>query len=142
MKAKALVVIITLCLFTLFLGACGSPACGDANWQDITWKLQSYGYPGDPQAVIGNGITLRFVSIDKSFNGTSGCNQYSGSYTISRSCVLKLSAISSTLMACLDNNLMQQEQTYLGIIKDAGKLEITGGEMHITCGAKVLIFTP
>lgn len=136
---RALSLLMAFLLLALLPAACASKACGDAEWQDVAWKLKSYGDPGSLQAVNGN-ITLRFDEAKKTLNGSSGCNQYFGDYTVSN-CVLKVSNIGATLMACTDGNLMQQEQTYLNLLKDAGKVEIKGGELRVTCGEKLLVFT-
>jgi heat shock protein HslJ len=128
-------------LFTFFIGACAKPACGNAEWQDVTWKLKSYGNPSNLQTVIGSGITLEFVSKDKSVIGTTGINGYGGKFTVNRDCILSISNMAWTLIGSLDANLTKQENDYLKLLQTTGKIEVTNGELNITCGQSLLVFT-
>jgi len=133
--------------FILLLGfwglSCAKPVCGDAEWQNVTWKLKSYGILGNMMDMVSNSnITLIFSSKDKNFNGTSLCNSYGGDYAINaRTCTLTLSNMFQTERACLDQSLMAIEQTYLNMIQNAGKIEVIGGELNITCGQNLLVFS-
>jgi len=139
MRVTLACLLTMICLCPLFLGACAPPTCGDADWQDITWKLQSYGAPAALKNVIGS-VTLTFVSKEKAVNGSGGCNHYFGDYTISRDCVLTITQLGSTEMACLAEGVMAQEQTYYNLLQDAGKIEVKDGELRITCGDGLLVF--
>jgi len=141
MKVPLASLFTAICLCALLLGACAPPACGDADWQDVSWKLQAYGDPAALNNVIGNGITLTFVSKAKALNGSGGCNHYFGSYTVSRDCVLTITQLGSTEMACLAEGIMAQEQAYYNLLQDADKLAVKNGELRITCGNELLIFT-
>jgi heat shock protein HslJ len=128
-------------LFVFFTGACAKPACGNAEWQDVTWKLKSYGNPNNLQTVIGIGITLEFVSKDKSFSGNTGINGYHGTFTVNRDCTLSISNMTWTLVGSLDANLTKQESDYLKLLQTTGKIEVTNGELNIICGQNLLVFT-
>ena len=128
-------------LFTFFTGACAKPACGNAEWQDVTWKLKSYGNPNNLQTVIGSGITLKFVSKDKSVSGNTGINGYGGTFTVNRDCTLSISNMAWTLIGSLDANLTKQENDYLKLLQTTGKIEVTNGELNITCGQSLMVFT-
>ena len=142
MRLKLSLTPVVLLAISLLLGACAKPTCGDGEWQDISWKLKSYGTTDNLQPVLGNAnITLQFSSSDKEINGSGGCNHYFGSYTIKSNCELKISGLGATEMACLDSALMQQEQEYFDLLQNAGKIEAKDGELRITCGNEVLVYT-
>jgi heat shock protein HslJ len=128
-------------LFTFFIGACAKPACGDAEWQDVTWKLKSYGNPNSLQTVIGSGITLEFVSKDKSVSGNTGINEYSGTFTVNKDCILSISNMAWTLIGSLDTDLTKQENDYLKLLQSTDKIQVTNGELNINCGQGLLVFT-
>ena len=143
MRLKLSLMLIVLLAISLLPGACDKPTCGDGEWQNIAWKLKSYGTTDNLQPVLGNAnITLQFNSNDEEVNGSGGCNHYFGSYTInSRNCELKISGLGATEMACLDAALMQQEQKYFSLLQTAGKIEVKNGELRINCGNEVLVYT-
>lgn len=75
---------------------------------DATWVLLSL--DGEPLA-LNSEITLTF-DADNGVSGNSGCNSYGGGYTLEGD-TLTFGALFSTLMACMDESLMEQEQAYL-----------------------------
>jgi heat shock protein HslJ len=136
--------LFSLCLillFTLLTGACAKPACNGAEWQDVTWKLKSYGNPNNLQTVIGSGITIKFVSKDKSVSGNTGINEYGGTFTLNPDCTLSISNMAWTLVGSLDPNLTSQENDYLKLLQTTDKIEIINGELNINCGQGLLVFT-
>jgi heat shock protein HslJ len=142
MRLKLSLVLLLLLAFSLLPGACTKTTCGDSEWQNISWKLKSYGLAGNLQPVLGNAnITLQFNSSDKEINGSGGCNHYFGSYTIKSNCELKILGLGATEMACSDSALMIQEQKYFGLLQNADKIEIKGGELYITSNNEVLVYT-
>ncbi|MDO9334163.1 MAG: META domain-containing protein [Dehalococcoidales bacterium] len=143
MRLKLSLALVVLLAISLLPGACAKPTCGDGEWQDILWKLKSYGTAENLQPVLGNAsITLQFNSSDKEISGSGGCNHYFGNYTINNSnCELKIPGLGATEMACLDSALMQQEQKYFGLLQTAGKIEVKDGELRITCDNEVLVYT-
>jgi len=141
MRLKLSLAVVVLLVLNLLLGACSKTTCDDGEWQDILWKLKSYGPADNLQPVLGNAnITLQFDSSDKQVSGSGGCNHYFGSYTVKSNCELQISGLGATEMACLDSALMQQEQRYFGLLQNAGKIEIKDGVLHITCDDEVLVY--
>jgi heat shock protein HslJ len=142
MRFKLSLVLVMLLALSLLLGACTKTTCDDGEWQDILWKLKSYGLADNLQPVLGNSnITLQFDSNDKEVSGSGGCNHYFGSYAVKSNCELQISGLGATEMACLDLALMQQEQRYFGLLQNAGKIEIKNGELRITSKDEVLVYT-
>ncbi len=137
---KLLMAAMSAIMCLVFTG-CARGACG-GEFEDIHWKLKSYGTPGTLQPVQGNDdITLNFESEEKQINGSGGCNSYFGSYSIDSNCRLKITELGATEMACLDPILMQQEQNYFNILQDAESIQVEGEELHISGSSGVLVYT-
>ncbi|MEW5957135.1 MAG: META domain-containing protein [Chloroflexota bacterium] len=99
------------------------------NLANTRWVLESFGAPGAETPVIaGSNITLEF-GADGQAGGSGGCNSYGGSYQVQDK-TLSFSQIASTLMACADASMMQQEQQYLEALQSAGQFELT--DSHLT----------
>ena len=142
MRLKLSLASLVLLMLSLLPGACTGTTCNSGEWQDILWTLKSYGPADNLQNVLGNAdITLQFDSSDKEVSGSGGCNHYFGSYTVKSNCELKISGLGATEMACLDSVLMQQEQRYFGLLQNADKIEVKDGELRITCGTELLVYT-
>jgi heat shock protein HslJ len=95
------------------------------------WTLVSYGAPDDPTPVIGgSGVTLA-LGEDGHASGSGGCNSYGGSYTVEGD-TLQFSEVVSTLMACVDSDLMDQEQAYLDALNSASAFTLDGDRLTIS----------
>lgn len=57
-------------------------------------------------------ITLQFDAHEKRVSGFSGCNRFSGPYTLDHN-QLSFGALMSTKMACMDNARNKTEQVFL-----------------------------
>jgi heat shock protein HslJ len=124
-------------------GACTTSTCINGEWQDIVWKLESYGPPENLQPVKGNaGINLEFSSDDMNLSGSGGCNHYFGTYTLNKNnCETMISNLGATEMACMDSALMLQEQKYFNLLAATSKIAVNDGELRLTCGNEVLVYT-
>ncbi|MBL8165028.1 MAG: META domain-containing protein [Anaerolineae bacterium] len=101
-----------------------------AQSEDLTgvqWRLVSI--DGVP-AQIATTITLS-LDANGQAGGNSGCNFYGGSYTLTDG-AFSLSDIASTMMACLDNAIMDQETAYLAALQTATQIEHNGDTLTIT----------
>lgn len=96
--------ILLFCL-ALMLASCSG---GDSSaLQNTSWNLVQL----NGQSVLPNTApTLAFDSENAS--GNSSCNSFSGSYSLQRD-RLRFGSLMSTLMACMDDGLMQQEGAYM-----------------------------
>lgn len=107
--------------------------------QDFEWTLVDINgktVQGDPRlaATKRSKITLQFDARSDRFSGNSGCNRYSGSYTLKEADLKINPQIVSTRMACLNRDLARQEQEYLSILPqithiqrdETGTLTLTG----------------
>ncbi len=123
--------------------ALGSQFAGrSADLENITWILESYGEQGNLQAVLeGTEITAIFDGVEGRVTGSAGANHYFGGYQISEN-ELSIQEIAHTEMYRLDpEGVMEQEQAYLGTLQAAESYEINAGELRITAGSQLLIFT-
>lgn len=80
--------------------------------------------------VAGTTITLEF-GTDGHVSGNSGCNTYTGSYTVDGS-NLKVGPLASTRMACADPaGVMEQEQQFLQALEKAATFDIQDNVLTI-----------
>lgn len=128
--------ILLLGVFTL--SAC-APAAGVQPTQmddeqtdlfDQEWVLQSFGKPGSEVAVITDSTVTLTLGSDGNASGSSGCNSFGGVYEIAGD-QIAISEIVSTLMACLDDAIMQQETQYIQALQSAGTFSVSGEALTI-----------
>ena len=98
---------------------------------NTAWVLVSYGAPGAETPVVpGSTVTLEFEAGDQA-GGTAGCNSYGGRYQIDGD-TISFSEIVQTLMACADEQVMEQEAQYLAALETASQFELSGDSLVIT----------
>ncbi len=102
------------------------------------WQLTEYGAEGSMTNASGE-VTLVFGPGD-TVGGNSGCNSYSGTYTLDGE-TFSVSNVASTMMACIDNDLMTQEGAFTGALTTATGLTIDGDTLTITYPDGMLRFT-
>jgi heat shock protein HslJ len=129
-----------LALGMLLLAACASG--GEDPLANTQWELVSMGPPGAETPVIaGSQVTLTFDAEGR-VGGESGCNSYGGNYQVDGNAIT-FAEVASTLMACADQSVMDQEQRFFLALQNAGTFEISGDELAIQSadGQSVLNFT-
>jgi heat shock protein HslJ len=90
------------------------------------WALTALnGHP----PVNGGGISAQFTA-DGKVSGSSGCNQYTGKYTVSGSNIKFDPSIATTMMAC-PQPIMDQESAYLKMLGEAKTYEVKGNELTL-----------
>lgn len=98
----------------------GNPLAGTG------WSLSSF----EPGRVPLPGTTITLAFDDSgAVSGNSGCNSYSGGYTVSGSS-LSIGPLISTQMAC-EPDVMDQEQLYLNALQGAASFDLPGGQLVI-----------
>lgn len=118
------------------------PGGQNPSLANTSWVLKSYGDPNAPtEALPGAQVTLQFDDAGAA-GGSSGCNSYGGMYKQEGSTVA-FSEVVSTLMACTDAGVMDQEQRYLGALQSTAEFELSGDTLKIfyNAGQGVLSFT-
>ena len=104
-----------------------TPGIGLLN---TSWQLDSFGSVGATTPVIaGSTITLTFEA-DGQISGYSECNSYGGSYS-ERGSALEFREIVSTLKACADQAITEQEQQYLQALRSANRFTIDGDTLTV-----------
>ncbi|MCE7984438.1 MAG: META domain-containing protein [Caldilinea sp. CFX5] len=106
-----------------------------------SWQLVSFGPTGAVTPVLpGAMITLEF-GADGQAGGHGGCNSYGGPYTVQGD-TLTFGEIVSTLMACADQAVTQQEQQYLQALSSADRFAVTDDTLTLWYdnGSSVLTF--
>lgn len=96
--------------------------------QNFEWTLVDINgetIKSDPRFTpIGHSkITLQLNAQSERFGGNSGCNRYSGSYTLKEDSLKINPQIISTKMACLNTDLARQEQEYLNILPQITRIQ-------------------
>lgn len=123
-------ILIFLLLAGFVLSACVPGSGSQAELQDVEWVLQSIGKAiAEEPTVSSVTVTLR-LGKDGTAAGFAGCNSYGGSYTINGGNI-QFSELVSTLMACADEAVMDQEVAFLNALQSAGTYEVSVEQLTI-----------
>ena len=127
-----------LTLFTLFvilLSACNS--AGNATLDGTSWQLFAI---GKHPPIEGSNITLTFE--DGRVSGHSGCNSFGGEYEFKGE-TIEFGMLMSTMMACADPAMMDQESTFMQMLGQAQRVVLVDGQLQIYgSGQDALTFVP
>jgi heat shock protein HslJ len=126
---------VIIAILTILLCACaGYSLSGASNLDGATWLLTGYNHT---HPLEGTQPTIQFE--DGQVSGNAGCNHYGGSYQI-RGDAISFGEISSTEMACQDPvGVMNQEQTYLDLLRSADRFALTDGVLTLFSGAHQIL---
>ena len=138
-KAKLCLRIILLSFLVIVFGACTGEDAGE--FEDMKWILESFGEPGNQQAVLeGTQVTATFESAENQLNGSAGCNSYFGDYEVNGS-ILSIPQLANTEMACLEpEGVMNQETRYLQALYTVDSYELRDGKLRLNADGQVLVF--
>lgn len=99
------------------------------------WRLVSL----NATAPIGSQpITLIFRN-ETELGGSAGCNSYFGTYTLMGE-TFTTSSVGSTMMACMEEGVMEQESAFLQLLNEGGLLARSGDELTLTNASGTLKF--
>lgn len=108
---------------------------------DTAWQLVSYGDVDEPTLVANDTLVTLSFSDEGTAGGSGGCNNYGGSYTVGSAGSIRFSEIASTMMACLEEGVMEQEGAYLEALNRATSYTLTLDQLVIAYGeGEQLIF--
>lgn len=128
-----LLIAFGLLALAITLSSCAAPA-DPPGLANTSWKLESYGPKGaETPALDGNPVTLTFEDESKA-GGSGGCNSYGGQYAV-KDGALSFGRVFSTMMACVDQNAMQQETDFLSALNSAGSYRLNGDRLSIEYGS-------
>jgi hypothetical protein len=109
------------------------------------WNLYGWGTDNDPQSLLdGTVITLDFAGdgngLTGRVTGSSGCNDYFGSYEISGD-TIKITDIGATKKYCsVPDGLMTQEDQFFDELKSASGYHVYGEQLDIDVGGGQILF--
>jgi heat shock protein HslJ len=99
---------------------------GPANPIVGSWTVSGYNNRQQADSPIsGTTLTAAFAE-DGTVSGSSGCNQYNGSYTLDGTAIA-IGPLATTKMACPDD-IMAQEQQFLAALASAAKVTVEAGQ--------------
>lgn len=105
------------------------------------WELRTLVTGDAAQSVVaGSRITIEF-SADDRVGGSAGCNSFGSSFSLDGQ-QLSFGLFTTTLMACLEPGIMEQEALFLELLQGANSLAIVGEQLRIRSTAGELILQP
>jgi heat shock protein HslJ len=129
------------CLIWL-LAACGAAGSvgNTAAIEGNLWRLVEYGPADAPIAALPDvSVTVKF-DAGNTVGGSGGCNSYGGNYQLNGQS-LRISQVVSTMMACENTAVMDQESRYLAALGSATALHVAGTDLMIDYDGGKLHFT-
>lgn len=131
---RHLFVLLAICLV---LAGCTS---GEGSRSLVgSWTLTSYGPADSPAPALPDVDASVTFDADGGVGGTTGCNQFGGTYVASGT-EITFESVVSTLIACPDPQ-MDQEAAILRVLSDTATYTIEGNTLTITNKDFVLTFT-
>ena len=126
----------TMILGIFILAGCSLTARGD-SLEGTSWTLTSL---AGSQSMEGATITVQFSNGE--ISGSSGCNSFGGTYDV-KGDKIETAELVSTLMACTDSGVMDQEQAFMAYLQDTQSFEVGEGQLKIiTADGAELLFVP
>jgi heat shock protein HslJ len=134
---KKYYLVLGLSAVLVFLSSCAASQPGSGG--DLTGQVWALSELKGKSLVTGTNISALFTSTNK-VSGSAGCNQYSGSYSVSGSSIT-FSSIASTMMAC-DTPIMAQETSYLNALGEAKTYAVKGSQLSLfdTSGSTLALY--
>jgi heat shock protein HslJ len=105
------------------------------NLEGTQWMLESL---NETPVVPGSEVTLQF-DADNMAGGHAGCNSYGGTYLLTNGNI-EFSNMIRTLIACIDEDVMDQEDAYLQALETADQVIQDGDRLTITYNGGQLNF--
>lgn len=109
-----------------------APGQGDGLLSTV-WELVAFREGGTESPVIeGSRVSLE-IDENGQAGGSGGCNSYGGQAKIEANNI-SFSEIHSTLMACLDDGVMEQETRFYQALENSREFELDGDRLTIFYG--------
>ena len=105
------------------------------------WQLSSFTSGGEAHTPLeGTPITLEF-STQTDTGGSGGCNSFGGTYTVEDD-TINFGELASTLMACEDEAVMDQEAWFFETLALVERYDIADGDLILHTADSMMRFTP
>lgn len=101
------------------------------------WKLTSYGSGGTLASALPDAEAGLIFQEDGTLTGTSGCNEFGGTYTLEGD-QITFSEVVSTLILC-DAPIMEQEEAMQQVLSETATYQTEGHTLTITRNDTVLV---
>ena len=122
------------------------PATPDPNQvANTSWVVVSLGLDGADDPVLPAAVpTLEFGEDGLTVSGNTGCNSYFGTATLNAETSISFSDLGGTEMACLDEGVMDQEQSFTQALSrvDGFAISATGLVLEASDGSAVIRLVP
>ncbi|MEP7075163.1 MAG: META domain-containing protein [Acidobacteriota bacterium] len=119
-----------------FAAAPKEPTGTAVKLEDRKWTLESVG--DRPAGSVGSLATLIFSPDRGSVGGDTSCNSYGGNYTVKGNTIRIVHTV-STMRACIEDERMQIERSFLNGIQDADTYKIEGNKLFVYKGRSLLL---
>lgn len=129
--------------YTLIEEVSKTPVEAAASLEGTTWKLIAYIDANGQLTIPVRDVDATVMFQDGQLSGNTGCNNYFGSYTVDGNTLTIAEPLGSTMMACPDP-LMAQEQAVLTNLASAASYQLVANQLQIfdANGQVVLAFEP
>ena len=125
------------CVATLITG-CGEPRQQVGDPTGIAWELTEGTVGGEPVPIV-DGYPITLSLTDEGAGGTAACNGYGGMYEIAGA-KITFSELLGTEMACVDEGVMESEQSYLGGLLLVSTFSMTEDSLTLSGEEVELVF--
>jgi len=127
---------VAIFILAASISSCGQ-SVGNIDLEGTQWLLVEM---AGEAPLPDSGITIGFD--EGQVHGRLGCNSFSGPYSMTGNS-LEFGLLMSTLMACVDNDMMQQESRMFELIGQVEQVQIIEGRLHLGLGdGNQLIYQP
>jgi heat shock protein HslJ len=119
----------------LLVYAAGSPTDIEGSWDVTSFNNGS----AIVSVALGSTITMEF-DADGQVSGNGGCNQYSGGYSVDGSNI-SIGPLRSTMMACPDAAVGQQEAQFLAALDMVQTWSLAGDQLTLHGPGETILVT-
>lgn len=132
---------LIVALAAFWTAGCGSPSEAEpgGRLEGVTWRLASLQREAGSLEPVPDDVLVDARFEEGRVGGTSGCNSYSGPYTLSGS-DLSFGDLASTAMAC-EARVMDVEEAYLGSLRKVAGWAVDGATLSLRDGAGNVLLT-
>lgn len=111
-------------------------ASNSLRLEEKKWFLESIA--GKAVGVSGEKAFVSFDAKKKSAGGDSSCNAYGSEYT-AKGNAISITHMISTMRACIEDDRMDIERSFLSGLRDANRFEIKNGKLLLYKGKELLL---